>query len=123
MADPLELGAELAAVAFGGLARLLPWRAWRIAAHEGGLAIARVAVERVPWAAIDAVLGGGRIAIHAGGRVVARLPDTDASDRLIAIVVARAGLEWLPTSARRRGPPAMAVRPAVAARLRDSPEH
>ncbi len=113
MAEVLALGAELAAATAGGW----PWRPRRVLACEGGLVIVRAASEAVPWASIDAVIGGARVAIHARGRVLARLPDADATERLIAIVVERAGLVWLPASARRRGPPAMAVRPAVAARL------
>lgn len=116
MLDPVDLGARLAAVEIGGvLTRFLPWRSRSVVAHERGLAITRASAEVIAWAAVDAVIGGARPAIHAGGRVVARLPDTDASERLIAIVVERAGLVWLPAG-RRRGP-TMAVQPAVAAKL------
>jgi hypothetical protein len=95
------------------------WRPRAVAADAGGLAIERAGgAERVGWDEIDAVVDGDVVLIEARGRVVARVPDVDGAERLVAAVVERAGLEWVEPARRRGGLPRMAVRPAVAARLR-----
>jgi hypothetical protein len=103
--------------------RWLWWRPRALVAADAGLAIERRGGDEViPWGEIDAVIDLAPILVESRGRVVARLdPDRDGTDALIAIVVERAGLEWVERARRR---PRMAVRPSVAASLRSghSPE-
>jgi hypothetical protein len=91
------------------------WRARAIASADDGLVIERRrGVERIAWSDVDAVIDLSPVLIESRGRVIARLPDGDSADLLIAEVVEKAGLEWV----ERRKLPRMAVRPAVAASLR-----
>lgn len=94
------------------------WRPRAVRADDDALVIERRrGDERIAWDAIDAVIDTAPVRIEAGGRVLARLPaDDEAVDALVEAIVLRAGLEWV--EARRRRLPRMAVRPAVAARLR-----
>jgi hypothetical protein len=107
-------------VVSSGIARILWWRPRAITAREGGLVIERRGgAEQIPWTEIDAVIDVAPVLVQSRGRVVVRLDadDDDAADALVAIVVERAGLEWVERP-RKGKLPRMAVRPAVAASLR-----
>jgi hypothetical protein len=92
------------------------WRARAIDADDAGLVVERRrGDERIAWAEVDAVIDLAPVLIESRGRVIARLPDDDSVDALIAAVVEKAGLEWVE---RSRKTPRMAVRPGVAASLR-----
>jgi hypothetical protein len=96
--------------------RWMWWRARAIDACDDALVIERrTGDERIAWADVDAVIDLAPVLIESRGRVIARLPDDDSTDLLIAAIVERAGLEWVE---RSRKVPRMAVRPAVAASLR-----
>jgi len=97
--------------------RWMWWRPRAIEARADGLAIVRRAGdELVAWADLDAVIDLAPILIESRGRVLARISADDESvDDFLAIVVERAGLEWVERARKR---PRMAVRPAVAASLR-----
>lgn len=97
--------------------RWLWWRTRAIALRDDGLAIERRRGDEViPWTEIDAVIDLAPILVESRGRVVARLdPEGETVDAFCAILVERAGLEWVERARRR---PRMAVRPAVAASLR-----
>ena len=98
--------------------RWMWWRPRAIAGADEGLVVERRrGDERIAWADVDAVIDTAPILIESRGRVIARLPDDDAADALVALVVEKAGLEWV-ERARDRRLPRMAVRPAVAASLR-----
>ena len=96
--------------------RWMWWRARAIDASDDALVIERrKGDDRIPWAEIDAVIDVAPVLIESRGRVIARLPDDDSADALIAAIVEKAGLEWVD---RSRKMPRMAVRPGVAASLR-----
>ena len=96
--------------------RWMWWRARAIASTDEGLVIERRrGDERISWKDVDAVIDLSPVLVESRGRVIARLPDEDSADLLIATIVEKAGLEWVSQTKRL---PRMAVRPAVAASLR-----